>query len=303
MTECEVALDKIRQVWNRPPDRSLSFWMEHPLIRSDRLNLLVSGHRDRDCHQWFIEIVRNLGFTLPVESCLSLGCGFGELERGYTQYHFATRHEGVDVAEGAIESARKAAAEGGHSHIHYRVADLNTEALPRSVYDVVIAHQSIHHIECLEHLARQVELSLKPGGLLMINEYVGLNRLQISEKQRAFGSALLTALPSRYVSMADGRVRRSMEVPSPEEVQASDPSEAVRSDEIIRVFSQTFEVLERRDYGGNFLHLGLNGLIANFCTDDHRDERWLRWLFDAEDRLLDEGVPSDFAVLILRRPS
>jgi len=265
---------------------------------------MVSGRPDRDCHQWFIELVRSLGMTLPVAKCLTIGCGFGDLERGYSQYGFTASHEGIDIASGAVEAAGEAARAEGHTHIRYWMADMNTAELPPSTYDVLFAHQSVHHIEQLEHLAEQARRALKPGGLFMLNEYVGLNRLQVAPDQQEFGSGLLRLLPERYVRKPDGTLRRHMELSTAEQVSAYDPSEAVRSEDIADVLSGTLDLMERRDYGGNILHMSLHNIVGNFCTDDPRDNAWLSWLFDAEDRLLGEdGITSDFTVLVYRRPA
>ena len=304
MSDRQTSSDRVRDVWSQPPEHKMTSWMEHPLVRTERLNRMVSGRPDQDCHQWFIELVQRLGMTLPVARCLTIGCGFGDLERGYSQYNFTSCHDGIDVADGAIEAASEAARAEGYTHICYRRADMNTAELPRRTYDILFGHQSIHHIERLEHLAEQARRALKPGGLFMLNEYIGLNHLQVAPDQQAFGSGLMQLLPERYVRKPDGTLRRTMEFATADQVIAYDPSEAVRSEDIVDVLSGTLEVVERRDYGGNILQLGLHEIVGNFCTGNPRDEAWLRWLFDAEDRLLDEdGVTSDFAVLILRRPT
>lgn len=303
MTDQPTASDRVREVWSQAPEHRMTFWMEHPLVKAERLNRMVSGRTELDCHQWFIGLVRDLGVQLPVARCLSLGCGFGELERGYSKYGFAEVHEGVDIADGAVEAAREAARNEGLDHLEYWRADLNEMTLPESRFDVVLAHQSIHHIERLEHLAEQVRRTLKPGGLFMLNEYVGANRLQVAPEVMAFGAGILGVLPERYVRTPEGGVKREMEVPTADQVREYDPSEAVRSEEIVGVLDESLEPVERRDYGGNLLQMGLHKIVGNFHTGDPRDERWLRWLFDAEDRLLDEGIASDFAVLVYRRPA
>lgn len=296
-----VNTDRVRQVWNQPPSHQMTFWMEHPLVQGERINRTVSGRTNYDCHQWFLELAREMGFSFPVGSALSLGCGFGDLERGYSQYDFATVHEGVDLAEAAVVEAGRLAREADLHHIRYRTADLNYAELPEERHDIVLAHQSVHHISRLEHLAEQVRRTLKPGGLFMMNEYVGLNRVQMAPAQRAFGDRLFSLLPERYLQMPDGSVRQAIEMATAEEVEAFDPSEAVRSEDIVDIMGDTFELVGRRDYGGNLLNHGLSNIVGNFTPDNPLDDRWLRWLFDAEDCLLADGVPSDFTVLVYRK--
>lgn len=293
--------NRVREVWSQAPAHRMESWMEHPLVIAERFNRKVSGRTNYDCHQWFLEVAQDLGFSFPVSSALSLGCGFGDLERGYTQYNFAEVHEGIDFAEGAVIEAARLAREAGMHHIRYSTADLNTAELPEERHDVVLAHQSVHHIEQLEHLAEQVHRTLKPGGLFMMNEYVGLNRIQIEPTQRAFANVLFSLLPERYLRKSDGTIRRSIELATADEVAAHDPSEAIRSQDIVAVMGDVFDLVGRRDYGGNLLHHGLYKIVANFKPDNPVDDQWLRWLFDAEDCLLAEGIPSDFTVLVYRK--
>jgi len=300
--EGEKSDDRVSAVWSQAPEQRIASWMEHPLVRSERLNRMVSGSPDHDCHQWFLGLARDLGVEFPVARALSLGCGFGELERGYSQYCFALIHEGVDLSDVAVAEARRRAQEAGLDHVCYRTADLNFVDLPEGRHDVVLAHQSLHHIERLEHLAEQVRRTLKPGGLFMMSEYVGLNCLQVSPVQKEFTNSLFSLLPERYLRTDDGALRQSVEVTSAQDVMTYDPSEAVRSEDIIDVMGQYFQLVGRRDFGGNVLFHGLNGIISNFEPGDSLDDRWLHWLFEAEDCLLAEGVPSDFAVLVYRRP-
>ena len=292
---------RVSTVWSQTPENRIASWMGHPLIRTERLNRMVSGNPDHDCHQWFLGLARKLGVSFPVASALSLGCGFGELERGYSQYGFALSHEGVDLSDVAVTEARRLAKEAGMNHISYRVADLNSSIFPEGLHDIVLAHQSIHHVERLEHLAEQIRRTLKLGGLFMMNEYIGLNWLQISSFQHRFTNKLFSLLPERYLQMENGLIRKNVEVADAEDVMTFDPSEAVRSEEIVDVMGQYFDLVERRDYGGNVLFHGLNGIVSNFRPDNPIDNLWLHFLFRAEDCLLAEGIPSDFAVLVYRR--
>jgi hypothetical protein len=76
----------------------------------------------------------------------------------------------------------------------------------------------------------------------------------------------------------------------------------VRSDEILALVADRFEILERRDLGGTLLHLVLEGIARRFDPDAAEDVRWIELLFEAEDALLASGeLTSDFAVVVARR--
>ena len=82
------------------------------------------------------------------------------------RHDFCQLIHGVDVAENAIESARKTAEAEGLDGLTYEVADLNTARFPVETYDVVYAHASLHHVFQLEHVLDQIKQTLKPGGIV-----------------------------------------------------------------------------------------------------------------------------------------
>jgi hypothetical protein len=83
-------------------------------------------------------------------------------------------------------------------------------------------------------------------------------------------------------------------------MDAIDPSEAVRSGEILNALSLFFNIAEKKDYGGTILHLLLEGIAFNFNgAPAGSGMRLLQTLFDVEGQLLQLGdITSDFSVII-----
>ncbi len=85
------------------------------------------------------------------------------------------------------------------------------------------------------------------------------------------------------------------------EMAVDDPTEAVRSAEILPILQERFEIVERRPYGGTLLRPLLDDLAGNFETDDPVAVELLEMLFEIEDALLDAGeLDSDFVYLVAR---
>jgi hypothetical protein len=83
-------------------------------------------------------------------------------------------------------------------------------------------------------------------------------------------------------------------------MNAVDPTEAIRSSEIIPLLRASFDVIEQIDYGGTLLNLALEEITGNFA-ETPEDLAVLQRLFDAERDYLRQGViPSDFSVLVAR---
>lgn len=132
------------------------------------------------------------------------------------------RVDAFDGSETSLAAAREAAvAEGVVDRIAYRNDDFDRVTLPRRAYDVVFFHQSLHHVSRLERLLRQVARTLRPGGLLYLEEYVGPSRTYWTDRTVAWYRALFRMIPEH--------VRYQDELLLP--VQWDDWSEAVRSGE------------------------------------------------------------------------
>ena len=266
----------------------------------DVVNRRVSGDPAVDPFMHFLRTW--LAGRLPVARALTLGCGGGELERGLRQHGFAREHEGVDVAPLAIERAVAAAKEEGLGHLRYRVEDVNVLHLEPASYDVVFGVHSIHHVEALEHVFRQVAAALKPGGFFFMSEFVGPNRFQWTPLQLEVVNGLLRALPEEYrIRTGDGAVKMKVRRPTVSEMIATDPSEAVRSAEILDVAASFFEILEVRPYGGTVLQLLLEDIAGRFAQPGTGGRELLAAICDFEWALIGAGrLSSDFAVVVAR---
>ena len=82
----------------------------------------------------------------------------------------------------------------------------------------------------------------------------------------------------------------------------SDPSEAVRSEEIIPVASNYFEILEERNMGGTILHMLLSDIIDNFDQTREEDRVILKFLCYLEKNMIENGeLSSDEKMVIFKK--
>jgi SAM-dependent methyltransferase len=154
-------------------------WLDSTLVQRLYLHPTISGDPDAS----WLEYFKRRHLPHAVGSGLVLGCGGGGLERHATVLELCERYDAYDVSPGALEIAEKAARKAGLRHIKYRRRDLNEVELERERYDVVFASMVFHHIENLEHLFGQIRRALRPGGLFVLNEYVGPDRFQWTRRQ------------------------------------------------------------------------------------------------------------------------
>jgi 2-polyprenyl-3-methyl-5-hydroxy-6-metoxy-1,4-benzoquinol methylase len=278
---------------NRP-----SNWLEHKVM-FEFLHRRVSGDSNIATCQWF----KRQFFQEPAELCLSLGCGFGGFERSALTVGIANKFHANDLSSGAIEKAQQAARDAGLSdRISYSVANLDELVLSPQSYDAIFAVSSAHHVFQLENLFRQCRIALKPGSLLFLDEYVGPSRFQTSPFVNDIINRILTILPARYrknLFTNDGSAIDRYTPPMIEQFLRLDPSEAIRSAEIINTLKMYFDIIEFRPYGGGILHMLFSGIMGNFDENNDSDVAILEIIATFEEVLEKAGaIQSDFAVIV-----
>ncbi len=275
-------------------DLSRVHWMASEVVRH-YLNRMATGSVDGT---WLMYLIERYA-RQRMHRILVLGCGDGWLERSIAAHPLVERIDAFDVAEGAVERARAEAKHQGLDRIHYGVMDLNRTRIPTGPYEIIIAHSVIHHVENLDLLYDGLHAALVPDGLLLINEYVGPKRFQFSDRQISIINRLLLALPEPY---RQGLVQEGIypEKPRPTEelMIAIDPSEAVRSDEIVSYTERHFTILETLPGGGTILMQLLYDVVQNFDHASPEDRAMLELLCRTEELMLrDSGLPSDYLIL------
>jgi SAM-dependent methyltransferase len=255
-------------------------WMTHPRVRH-YINSSVSGSPHEWPLDWFASWLQGRTFRRG----LSIGCGSGALERDVLQRGLVQEIDAFDGSAESIRIAREEAEKAGYGQrIHYSVANFNEPRLPRRTYDVVFAHQSLHHVAKLEKLFRAVLNAMTPDGLFYLDEYVGPSRQCWSAESFAAHRALFNVIPERH--------RLVSVLPLP--IEVDDPSEAIRSDEILRELRVGFDVVERRDYGGNLL----SPIFQYLDTTDA--DAVVDSLIVAEQELLSAGQESYYTIVVAR---
>ena len=101
----------------------------------------------------------------------------------------------------------------------------------------------MHHVAKIERLAGTILRTLRRGGLLYIDEYIGPSRRDWNDALIAPHRAVFARVPAE-AKLCD---------PLPLPIHPTDPSEAIRSSDIMPQLERGFRILERRDYGGTIL--------------------------------------------------
>ncbi len=361
----------VSEAWGKKaPDISKTFY-GFPPIR-DYLYSCVSereGKTERDwVERWTVETY--LKQIIPVEECLSLCCGFGEIERILADLAVFKHCTGIDISEGAIQGAITKAKEGKYNSLDYVQRDVNSMILEPEKYDLVWANGALHHVKSLEHAISEVYKSLKPGGYFVTNEYIGPKHQQLSRRQREVVNSVVHMIPSRLRYSSEetfvlGRFKNSpwkyrlfefhklipvlrngisgfdqmlagLEWPlwkksiarkvyrmlrsllgertarfrygkvwdvNPLYFKQIDPSEGIRSDEIIPLLKETFDWTDIRYYNGSVLFYALDWKFYDQFDESREEDRLLLdMLIHIEKTLIRMGeLSSDHAHIVARK--
>jgi len=131
-------------------DNVRRYWLENPILHEYFVTCMWNIQK-----HWAEYIIEK--YNIKEAVILSIGCGEGALERGLVKIGCAKRIDAFDIDEEKIIQAKKMAEiEGVHDLINYFVADANKIKLPKNHYDLIVAHNSLHHIEKLERLFSEV---------------------------------------------------------------------------------------------------------------------------------------------------
>ncbi len=358
----------VSEAWGKnSPDISKTFY-GFPPVR-DYLYSCVSereGKTERDwVERWTVETY--LSQIIPVENCLSLCCGFGEIERILADLGVFKHCTGIDISEGAVKGAIAKAKEGNYDSLDYVQSDVNSMRLEPENYELVWANGALHHIKNLEHVISEVYNSLKPGGYFVTNEYIGPKHQQLPSRQREIVNSVIHMIPPRLRHSSEemfalgeftksswrsrlsglhklvpvlrngigdfGQLIDSVKWPlwkkglvrggygifrnlfgsratnfrygkvwdvNSFHFKQMDPSEGIRSDEIIPILKKTFDWTDIRYYNGSVLLYALDKKFYDeFDASREEDRLLLDMLINIEKTLIKMGeLASDHAHIV-----
>ena len=269
------------EFWDREVDAPVHVsWMENAEVRR-YIQRSISGDVEVPGLDWFQQ---RMGRRF--ERALSIGCGTGALEREILRRDLCSVIDAFDGSLGSLRTARAEAEKVGYEgRVRYFAADFDRVALPAMTYDAVFVHQALHHVTELESLFAAILMALRPDGILYFDEYVGPSRTDWTERMLSPHRRIYAALP------AGARLKERLLLP----IQPDDPSEGVRSSDILGVLGIGFEAIERRDYGGNLL-----SVLFPEVDWARAPAALVPELIAREQEMLASGAPSFYTVVVAR---
>lgn len=290
----------VSQYWDRQFERNRtdqSLWTNNSIV-TRHIYRLISGGIEEHWLSWFLN--HYLQNSIVFERSLSVCCGDGAHELEIANTGRVRFIRGFDISEGAIAQANAGFEKAAIPKDTYAFEVVDADDLElENVFDLILSIGALHHIENLEGLLWKLRSALDPNGYFVLLEYVGPNRFQWTDSQLSVINGILRRLDLRYLKENTGV---DLSPPKIAELMAIDPSEAVRSEEILDLLPEYFTIEYLRNLNGTIMHPLyplLNGRLTNTSSPDF--DSIVQKILLMEDLLIRLKVlPSDFVFAICR---
>jgi ubiquinone/menaquinone biosynthesis C-methylase UbiE len=268
---------RIESKWNSYTSTS-DFWLIPAIQQS--WNKMISGDPEMLYEDYVVQKYLSKKQNLKL---LSVGCGEGFHDRNFAKYDCFSQIDGLDISPVSIKNAVKLAAES-NLNINYFQGDFKKIKLDTNSYDVILFSSSLHHFKDVDATLKEyVKPILKKGGILVVYEFSGPDRLQWTQGQLDKANELLRNLPKKFRLLYDkASIKRKVYRPGLVRMLLVDPSEAVDSEAIVPSLNKYFQVLEQTNLGWNILHILLKGIAQNFINEEEETKKIINFLIDEE---------------------
>lgn len=284
------AIKRTKSAFNELDISSANWWII-PKVQK-RWNRLITGDPNLEYEDFVMQNYLNEHKDLKM---LSLGSGICSHELKFASYDNFKEILCLDINEVLFDQARKIAHEKGLQSINFQIQNLYRYEFPENYFDIVLFHASLHHFKDIDNLVgKKIKKTLKSDGKLIINEFVGADRLQFPKHQIKATNTALQAIPKSYRKRFKLNIYKNKFYGSGMiRMILADPSECVDSSQIIPSIHQHYKTIYEASYGGNLLPNVLKDIAHHFVTLNDEKEDILDQLFEYEDIYI-KNHSSDF---------
>jgi glycosyltransferase involved in cell wall biosynthesis/SAM-dependent methyltransferase len=285
----DQALRATARHWSTAVTRPRTRWWMHPGVLR-HINALVCGSPLEGPWAGLARRMSESTGGRPFGRALSVGCGSASkelnlLEKGIVEHFDLFEISSRRVAQGQAQAERLGLA--GRADFHEQ------DALARDLddgYDLVYWNNALHHMFDVDRALAWSRERLRPGGHLVMDDFVGATRFQWPDEQLAIAGQVRRRLPERLLRDPEHPERLcpvDLTRPSLASMLAQDPSEAADSDNILPALGRVFPDAQILLTGGVVYNLALKDIIANF--DPVQDAPLLQELLDFDAQLAARG--------------
>ncbi len=258
----------------------------------ERWNLLISGEKKSTGIDF---INQSLLINKSDLRLLSLGSGSCETEIKLAQGSIFSHITCLDFSENLVKQAKENIRQLNLKNIEIKCTNIYSHKFKKKHYDVVLFIGSLHHFKNVNDLLKNtIRPCMKDDGCIIIDEYVGPNRLQFPKIQIDAINEALAVIPKKFrkifkTPFYKNRVTGSGII----RMVLADPSECVDSLSILPALHRWFIPVIEKPYGANVLKYALKDIAHHFQDFNVEKKKILDTIFKIEDELL-KKIDSDY---------
>ena len=242
--------------------------------------------------------------TPPAKKILSIGAGMAFAEEQLVSNGFANKIIAYEQSSVAIDAARTRLQQAGLGEkIEMRCGDVMKDNLETGTFDVVFVQAAIHHFYQIDEMFELMHRVLRPGGLLIYDEYVGPDHHLYETEVMKIMDEINDCLAEEYRwDVMRKETRTAAPRATLEQMLHLDPSEGVHSSRILPLTYKWFDVVYRGDYGGSIMRPFWVGILPNFdFSSDPKDQTVARLVILMEQFLTRYGVIPHYHTKVVGR--
>lgn len=281
---------RTKSAFNETDINNSNFWII-PAVRK-RWNNLITGNPDTGYEEYLAEkFLRNKGNI----KILALGTGVRSHEIKLAECLPDAEIHCYDFSEILLKQAELNAKKLDLNNIYFHAADVLQYKFNPDYYGAVFFHASLHHFDNIPQFLDDVVIkSLRPDGMLIINEYVGNNRLQYSEEQITYINKAIQLIPRKYRKIYKTNLYKNYYYGSGVwRMKIADSSECVDSISILPAIHEKFNIFLEKSYGNNLLQSTFKDISHHFVNLNEEKREIINKIFNLEDEFL-KTHSSDF---------
>ena len=269
-------------------DKKTRWWQFPAILR--HINARVCGRPVEGFSQGLIELLKEKGGHERYDSGIAVACGSGQKEMNLIRQGIVNRFFLFDLSQERVRQGKELAQKYGIAERVCFMDENPLHSLPPGSVDFVHWNNALHHMFDAEEAVHQSRWLLRPGGVFLMDDFIGPNRFQWKDECLEVATWLRRQLPPHYLQHPSepGQVLpTAISRPDPSALMSIDPSEAADSEKILPSVYKVFRDAEIRMTGGIIYHLALNDVLANM--DEERDRELLEMMLDLDEKCSDMG--------------
>jgi SAM-dependent methyltransferase len=286
------------------------YWYQHPVVLKHYRDLVVKSQEAITKKPINLYLQANYPNRV-FENALSIGCGSAHKEMQMVLDGIVGKFDLYELSGNVIKAGESTADNMGiRDKIQFYKEDIfsTDTSASEGQYDLVHWDNALHHMFSVKDAIRLSRRMLKPGGVLVIDDYVGPSYMQVSEEVYKFADSVRSLLEEKYLknNTADKDkfplLPKSPRIP----VQAfldTDPSEMADAGNILPEIYQQCTGARVIKTGGVLYFLGLRPLFGNFDENNERDVARLKSLLSLDEWFTNETGHTFHAFICWDKPA